>query len=139
MNKAGFDLKKYIRLQSQNISKRVAKFSKLYIEFGGKLFDDNHAARVLPGFEPDSKIKMLINLKDKVEMMLVINADDIERNKTRSDLGITYSQDLFRLIDAFILAGLDIGGVVITHYNKQEEARKLKRKLESSGIQVAYH
>ncbi|MBR0461434.1 MAG: DUF1846 domain-containing protein [Erysipelotrichaceae bacterium] len=139
MREIGFDLNKYIKLQSQNISKRVSRFSKLYIEFGGKLFDDNHASRVLPGFAPDSKIKMLLNIKDQVEMMLVINANDIEKNKTRSDLGITYSQDLFRLIDAFVLAGLDIGGVVITHYNKQEEAKKLKKKLESSKIKVAYH
>ncbi|MBR3228094.1 MAG: DUF1846 family protein, partial [Erysipelotrichaceae bacterium] len=91
MNDIGFDLDKYIELQSQNISERVDRFSKLYIEFGGKLFDDNHAARVLPGFAPDSKIKMLISLKEKVEMMRVINANDIEKNKTRSDLGITYS------------------------------------------------
>ena len=88
MNKIGFDNKKYIRLQSQNIARRVAKFSKLYLEFGGKLFDDNHASRVLPGFEPDSKIKMLLKLKDKVEIVLVINANDIEKNKMRSDLGI---------------------------------------------------
>ena len=86
MGKMGFDNKKYIKLQSQNIAKRVAKFNKLYLEFGGKLFDDNHASRVLPGFEPDSKIKMLLNLKDKVEMVLVINANDIEKNKMRSDL-----------------------------------------------------
>ena len=139
MDNLGFDLNKYIKLQSKNISQRVSKFSKLYIEFGGKLFDDNHASRVLPGFAPDSKIKMLLNIKEQVEMMLVINANDIEKNKTRSDLGITYSQDLFRLIDAFTAAGLDIGGVVITHYNKQDEARKLRRKLESSKIKVAYH
>lgn len=139
MEKNGFDLDKYIELQSENISKRVSQFSKLYLEFGGKLFDDNHASRVLPGFAPDSKIKMLLKIKDQVEMMLVINANDIEKNKTRSDLGITYSQDLFRLIDAFVASGLDIGGVVITHYNKQEEAKKLRKKLENSKIKVAYH
>ncbi len=139
MHKLGFDLDKYIKLQSENIKKRVEQFSKLYIEFGGKLFDDNHASRVLPGFAPDSKIKMLLNIKEQVEMMLVINANHIEKNKTRSDLGITYSQDLFRLIDAFSAAGLDIGGVVITHYNEQEEAKKLRKKLEDSNIKVAYH
>ena len=139
MNKIGFDNKKYVELQSKNIAKRVSKFSKLYLEFGGKLFDDYHASRVLPGFEPDSKIKMLLNIKEKVEIMLVISADDIERNKIRSDLGITYSQDLMRLIDAFTLVGLEIGGVVITHYNKQVNAQKLRKKLEKSNIKVAYH
>lgn len=139
MNKVGFDNDKYIKLQSQNIAKRVAKFNKLYLEFGGKLFDDNHASRVLPGFEPDSKIKMLLNLKDKVEMVLVINANDIEKNKMRSDLGITYSQDLLRLIDSFIAVKLKIGGVVITHFNKQIEAIKLRKNLEKSKIKVAYH
>lgn len=139
MQRLGFDLNKYIELQSKNISERVSQFSKLYIEFGGKLFDDNHASRVLPGFAPDLKIKMLLNIKEQVEMMLVINANDIEKNKTRSDLGITYSQDLFRLIDAFRAAGLDIGGVVITHYTKQVEARRLRKKLEASKIKVAYH
>jgi len=135
----GFDNKKYIKLQSQNIKKRVAKFNKLYLEFGGKLFDDNHASRVLPGFEPDSKIKMLLELKDRVEIVLVISANDIEKNKIRSDLGITYSQDLLRLIDAFRLVDLSIGGVVITHFNKQEEAIKLRKKLEKDKINVAYH
>ena len=139
MSKIGFDNKKYIKLQSQNIAKRVAKFNKLYLEFGGKLFDDNHASRVLPGFEPDSKIKMLLNLKDKVEMVLVINANDIEKNKMRSDLDITYSQDLLRLIDSFVAVNLDIGGVVITHFNKQAEAIKLRKNLEKSKIKVAYH
>ena len=139
MKKIGFDNKKYLRLQSQNISKRVAKFNKLYLEFGGKLFDDNHASRVLPGFEPDSKIKMLLKLKDKVEIVLVINANDIEKNKMRSDLGITYSQDLLRLIDSFNLVDLQIGGVVITHFNKQIEAIKLRKNLKKSKIKVAYH
>lgn len=139
MNKIGFDNKKYIKLQSQNIKKRVSKFNKLYLEFGGKLFDDNHASRVLPGFEPDSKIKMLLALKEKVEMVLVINANHIQKNKMRFDLGITYSQDLLRLIDAFNGVGLQIGGVVITHFNKQEEAIKLRKTLEKSKIKVAYH
>ena len=137
--KIGFDNKKYIRLQSQNIAKRVAKFNKLYLEFGGKLFDDNHASRVLPGFEPDSKIKMLLKIKEKVEIVLVINADHIEKNKMRSDLDITYSQDLLRLIDSFQAVDLSIGGVVITHFNKQIDAIKLRKNLEKSKIKVAYH
>lgn len=135
----GFDNKKYIRLQSQNIAKRVAKFNKLYLEFGGKLFDDNHASRVLPGFEPDSKIKMLLKIKEKVQIVIVINANDIEKNKMRSDLDITYSQDLLRLIDSFQAVELSIGGVVITHFNKQEDAIKLRKNLEKSKIKVAYH
>ncbi|MBQ1534799.1 MAG: DUF1846 domain-containing protein [Erysipelotrichaceae bacterium] len=139
MKKTGFDNAKYLKLQSQNISRRVRKFSKLYLEFGGKLFDDNHASRVLPGFEPDAKIKMLLKLKDKVEIVLVINANDIEKNKMRSDLGITYSQDLLRLIDSFGVVDLQIGGVVITHFNKQPEAVRLRKNLEKSKISVAYH
>ena len=137
--KVGYDNQKYIKLQSQNIKKRVSKFNKLYLEFGGKLFDDNHASRVLPGFEPDSKVKMLLNLKDKVEMVLVISATHIDNNKVRADLGITYSQELLRLIDAFNNVGLTIGGVVITHFNKQPDAIKLRKTLEKSKIQVAYH
>ena len=139
MMSLGFDNKKYIKLQSSNIAKRVAKFNKLYLEFGGKLFDDNHASRVLPGFEPDSKIKMLLKIKEKVEIVLVINANHIEKNKMRSDLDITYSQDLLRLIDSFDAVELNIGGVVITHFNKQEEAIKLRKNLEKSKIKVAYH
>ena len=139
MKKTGFDNKQYIRMQSRNIAKRVSRFNKLYLEFGGKLFDDNHASRVLPGFEPDSKIKMLLNLKDKVEIVLVINANHIDANKIRSDLGITYSQDLLRLIDSFTAVELAIGGVVITHFNEQPEAVKLRKKLEKSRIKVAYH
>ena len=131
MHKIGFDNEKYIQLQSEKIIKRISKFNKLYLEFGGKLFDDFHASRVIPGFEPDSKIKMLLHMKDKVEMMLVINAEHIQKNKVRGDLGITYIQDLFRLIDAFTEVGLYVGSVIITHYNKQQEAQKLKRKLES--------
>ncbi|MBQ6368379.1 MAG: DUF1846 domain-containing protein [Erysipelotrichaceae bacterium] len=137
--KIGFDNQKYIELQSENIEKRIGRFSKLYVEFGGKLFDDYHASRVLPGFEPDSKIKMLLSLKDRVEMMIVINADDIEKNKIRGDLGITYSQDMFRLIDAFREVGLYVGSVVITRYMKQPAAQKLRKQLEKNGIKVAYH
>ncbi len=139
MLKIGFDNDKYIKLQSESISKRLKQFNRLYIEFGGKLFDDYHASRVLPGFMPDSKIKMLLSIKDKVEMILVINANDIEKHKMRSDIGITYSQDLFRLIDAYNVAGLAICGVVITQYNKQSEATLLRKKLEKSGIPCAYH
>lgn len=139
MFKKGFDNEKYIQLQSEYILKRIKKFNKLYLEFGGKLFDDYHASRVLPGFEPDSKIKMLLNIKDRIEMMLVISAEHIEKNKVRGDLGITYYQDLMRLIDAFNETGLFVGSVVITHYNKQVEAQKLKRKLEKLNIKVAYH
>ena len=139
MRKIGFDNEKYIKLQSESIYERVKKFNRLYIEFGGKLFDDYHASRVLPGFMPDTKIKMLLNIKDRAEMILVINANDIEKHKMRSDIGITYSQDLFRLIDAFKVAELAIGGVVITQYAKQSEATKLRKKLEKSGIKCAYH
>ena len=139
MKKLGFDNDKYLKLQSQNIQSRVSKFNKLYLEFGGKLFDDFHASRVLPGFEPDSKIKMLLNLKEKVEIICVINAVDVQKNKRRADLGITYSQDLMRLIDAFEVYGLYVGGVVITHFNKQEEAIKLRKTLEKSKYKVAYH
>lgn len=139
MYKVGFDNNKYIKMQSDNILKRISCFNKLYLEFGGKLFDDHHASRVLPGFEPDSKIKMLNAIKDRVEMMLVISAEHIEKNKVRGDLGITYYQDLMRLIDAFNEAGLYVGGVVITHYAKQPEAQRLKRKLEKLDIRVAYH
>lgn len=139
VNLHGFDNDLYIKLQSQNIQKRMKKFQKLYLEFGGKLFDDFHASRVLPGFEPDSKIKMLMKIKDKVEIMFVINASDIEKNKIRGDLGITYAQDLFRLIDAFRGNGLFVGSVIITKYDNQESAKQLKKKLEKSNIKVAYH
>lgn len=139
MRKIGFDNDKYIKLQSKTLKERVKKFNRLYIEFGGKLFDDNHASRVLPGFMPDSKIRMLLSIKERVEMILVINANDIQNNKTRSDIGITYAQDLMRLIDAFKTAELDICGVVITQYNKQTEATKFRKKLEKSKIQCAYH
>ena len=139
MIKPGFDNQHYIELQSEMIAQRVNEFSRLYLEFGGKLFDDNHAARVLPGFEPDSKIKMLMKIKEKVEIIMVISADHIEKNKMRGDLGITYVQDLMRLIDAFKLVELSIGGVVITHYKQQDAAKKLRRSLERSKIKVAYH
>ena len=102
MNKIGFDNDKYLQLQSQKIIDRISMFGgKLYLEFGGKLFDDYHASRVLPGFEPDIKVKMLLELKDQAEIVIIINADDIEKNKRRGDLGITYDLDVLRLIDAF--------------------------------------
>ena len=117
MRKIGFDNEKYIKLQSQNIRDRIAMFGgKLYMEFGGKLFDDYHAARVLPGFEPDSKVKMLLKLKDDAELVIVINADASEKNKRRGDLGITYDLDTLRLIDAFRGIGLYVGSVVITRF-----------------------
>jgi len=137
--KIGFDCQKYIREQSNHILERISNFNKLYLEFGGKLFDDYHASRVLPGFEPDAKIQMLMALKDKAEIILAINANDVEKNKIRADLGINYSQDLFRLIDMFNDFELEVSGVVITHYQKQVQAQKLRRQLEKSGIKVAYH
>ena len=115
MNRIGFDNDKYVKLQSQNIRDRISKFGgKLYLEFGGKLFDDFHASRVLPGFAPDSKVKMLLEMKDDAEIVIAISADDIERSKRRGDLGITYEDDTLRLIDAFRGIGLYIGSVVIT-------------------------
>ena len=138
--KKGFDNKKYIELQSQNIRDRIAQFGgKLYMEFGGKLFDDFHAARVLPGFEPDAKIKMLLELKDDAEIVIVINADAIEKNKRRGDLGITYDLDTLRLIDAFREIGLYVGSVVITCYTGQPSAHTFEKRLTSLGIKVYRH
>lgn len=139
MYKIGFDNERYIKLQSQKILDRINENNKLYIEFGGKLFDDFHASRVLPGFLPDSKIKMLLNIKERVEIMPVISGEYLEKNKVRGDFGITYLQELMRLIDAFKEAGLYVGSCVITRYNKQPAANKLKEKLEKQGIKVAYH
>ena len=138
--KKGFDNQKYIELQSQNIRKRIAQFGgKLYMEFGGKLFDDYHAARVLPGFEPDAKVKMLLELKDDAEIVIVINADAIEKNKRRGDLGITYDLDTLRLIDAFREIGLYVGSVVITCYTGQPSAENFEKRLKSLGIKVYRH
>ena len=135
--KLGFDNAKYVKLQSEHIRKRIADFGgKLYLEFGGKLFDDYHASRVLPGFEPDSKIKMLMEMKDEAEVIVVISADDIERNKQRGDLGITYDLDTLRLIDAFRSIGLSVGGVCITHCRGQEASISFQKRLEALGIQV---
>lgn len=140
MDKLGFDNEKYISLQSQNIRDRIAMFGgKLYMEFGGKLFDDFHASRVLPGFAPDSKVKMLLNLKDDAEIVIVINADAIEKNKRRGDLGITYDLDTLRLIDAFRGIGLYVGSVVITRYTEQPLAVAFERRLQSLGIKVYRH
>ena len=115
MNTIGFDNEKYLRMQSEHIRRRIDDFGgKLYLEFGGKLFDDYHASRVLPGFKPDSKVNMLLNLKDQAEIVIVISAADIEKSKVRGDLGITYDMDVLRLIDAFREIGLYVGSVVIT-------------------------
>ena len=140
MNKIGFDNAQYLKLQSENIRRRIADFGgKLYLEFGGKLFDDHHAARVLPGFRPDSKVRMLLEMKDEAEIILVISADDIERNKRRGDLGITYDEDALRLIDAFRGIGLYVGSVCITHYKAQRAAEKFQQRLENLGVRVYRH
>ncbi|MCQ2181402.1 MAG: DUF1846 domain-containing protein [Bacteroidales bacterium] len=138
--KYGFDNDKYLEIQSQNIKERIAKFgNKLYMEFGGKLFDDNHASRVLPGFEPDSKFKMLEQMKDDAEIIIVISAVDIEKNKVRSDLGITYDMDVLRLREEFTRRGFLVSSVVITHYNGQSSTDAYRSKLERLGIKVYYH
>lgn len=140
MAKIGFDNAEYVRLQSQNIRDRIAMFGdKLYMEFGGKLFDDFHASRVLPGFSPDSKVKMLLNLKDDAEIVIAINADAIEKNKRRGDLGITYDLDTLRLIDAFRGIGLFVGSVVITRYTGQPLAQAFEKRLINLGIKVYRH
>ena len=137
MFKQGFDNEKYLKLQSSKIKERISLFGeKLYLEFGGKLFDDFHASRVLPGFAPDSKIKMLIELKDDAEVIIAINTADIEKNKVRGDLGITYDLDVFRLIDAFRGYGLYVGSVVMTRYKASPAADAFKQKLEKLGIPV---
>ena len=140
MHRLGFDNDKYVKLQSQNIRDRISQFGgKLYLEFGGKLFDDYHASRVLPGFQPDSKVRMLLEMKDVAEIVIAISADDIERSKRRGDLGITYDEDCLRLIDAFQGIGLFIGSVVITHYRGQAVADQFKKRLETLGIKVYRH
>ena len=140
MIKRGFNNDKYIKTQSACIKERIQQFGgKLYLEFGGKLYDDNHAARVLPGFEPDSKLQMLIELKDKAEIVIVINAGDIEKNKVRGDLGITYDLDTLRLIDIFRGVGLFVGSVVLTCYHNQPAAAAFQKRLENLGIKVYRH
>ena len=140
MSRIGFDNDKYLSMQSEKIRERISNFGgKLYMEFGGKLFDDYHASRVLPGFAPDSKIRMLTQLKDDAEIVIVINANDIEKNKVRGDLGITYDIDVLRLIDAFRGYGLFVGSVVLTRFNGQERAIKYQKRLESLGMKVYRH
>ena len=140
MTAIGFDNNKYLHLQSQHIQDRISQFGgKLYLEFGGKLFDDYHASRVLPGFEPDSKLKMLLQLKERVEIVITINTADIEKNKLRSDLGITYDLDVIRLIDCFRSTGLYVGSVVLTRFNGQSTAIAFQKRLESLGIRVYRH
>ena len=136
----GFDNDKYLQTQSSHIKERIAQFGgKLYLEFGGKLFDDYHASRVLPGFAPDSKITMLKALRDQVEIVVVINAADIEKNKVRGDLGITYDMDLLRLVDAFTSNGLLVGSVVLTRFAGQPSAIAYEKKLKALGLRVYRH
>ena len=140
MAQIAFDNEKYLQMQSAHIRDRIAKFGgKLYLEFGGKLYDDNHASRVLPGFQPDSKLRMLLQLKDQVEMVIAINADDIEKNKVRGDLGITYDRDVIRLIDIFRGFGLYVSSVVLTRFHDQSLARAFQSRLEGLGIRVYHH
>ena len=140
MEKRGFDNEKYLEMQSAKILERIEMFGdKLYLEFGGKLFDDYHASRVLPGFMPDSKIKMLSQLKDKAEILIVINANDIEKNKQRSDLGITYDLDVLRLIDIFENKNFYVGSVVLTRFAEQPSAVAFQKRLENRGIKVYRH
>ena len=139
--KIGFDSDKYLSMQSQKIDERIKKFGgKLYLEFGGKLFDDFHASRVLPGFAPDNKIKMLQTLKDKAEIVIVINSNDIAKNKLRADLGITYDADVLRLIEIFKARGLYVGSIVLSQYDKNNEpAKNFQKKIEKLGIKVYHH
>ncbi len=140
MFKIGFDNDLYLKLQSGKIQERIAQFGgKLYLEFGGKLFDDYHASRVLPGFQPDSKLQMLTVLKDQAEIVIVINACDIEKNKMRGDLGITYDADVLRLIDAFRLAGFYVGSAVLTQYSAKPAATAFSARLEKLGVKTYHH
>ena len=140
MANVAFDNEKYLQTQSAHIRERIAQFGgKLYLEFGGKLYDDNHASRVLPGFQPDSKLRMLLQLKDQVEMVIAINADDIEKNKVRGDLGITYDRDVIRLIDIFRGFGLYVSSVVLTRFHDQSMAKAFQSRLEGLGIRVYHH
>jgi len=138
--KIGFDNDKYLKIQSEHIKERIAKFDgKLYLELGGKLFDDHHASRVLPGFKPDSKLRMFRQLSDSIEIVIVISAEDIEKNKVRADLGITYDEDVLRLRDEFMSRGFMVGSVVITHYNGQHAADQFRHRLERLGIKSYVH
>jgi len=138
--KIGFDNDKYIRIQSENIKERIAQFSgKLYLELGGKLFDDHHASRVLPGFQPDSKLRMFQKISDQIEIVIVISAEDIEKNKVRADLGITYDEDVLRLREEFHNRGFFVGSVVITHYNGQHAADAFRQRLKRMDIKSYVH
>ena len=138
--KTGFDNEKYIRIQSENIKERIAQFSgKLYLELGGKLFDDHHASRVLPGFQPDSKLRMFQKISEQIEIVIVISAEDIEKNKVRADLGITYDEDVLRLRGEFNNRGFFVGSVVITHYNGQHAADAYRQRLKRMGIKSYVH
>ena len=140
MVKCGFDNEKYLQMQSEHIRRRLDQFGgKLYLEFGGKLYDDYHAARVLPGFQPDSKLRMLLQLRDQVEMVIAINAGDIEKNKIRGDLGITYDRDVIRLIDIFRSFGLYVSSVVLTRYHAQPQVKAFQSRLEGMGVKVYHH
>lgn len=138
--KIGFDNDKYLKIQSEHIRQRIAQFDgKLYLELGGKLFDDHHASRVLPGFQPDSKLRMFKQLSDSIEIVLAISAEDIEKNKVRADLGITYDEDLLRLRDEFMNRGFMVGSVVVTCYNGQRSADAFRQRLERLGIKSYCH
>ena len=140
MNKIGFDNEKYLSLQSAHIRERIDKFGgKLYLEFGGKLFDDYHASRVLPGFKPDSKLLLLLNMKEEAEIVIVVNSDAIEQCKIRGDLGITYDMEVLRLIDAFNAVGLYVGSVCLTQFTDQKLAKKFERSLKKMGIKTYRH
>ena len=140
MLKTAFDNEQYLRTQSEHIRQRIAQFGgKLYLEFGGKLYDDNHAARVLPGFQPDSKLRMLLQMKDQVEIVIAINAGDIEKNKIRGDLGITYDRDVIRLINIFRDFGLYVSSVVLTRFRNQTLAKAFQARLETMGVKVYHH
>ena len=140
MTNLAFDNEKYLQTQSAHIRERIAQFGgKLYLEFGGKLYDDNHAARVLPGFQPDSKLRMLLQIKEQVEVIIAINADDIEKNKTRGDLGITYDRDVIRLINIFRDFGLYVSSVVLTRFHDQEMAKAFQARLETMDVKVYHH
>ena len=138
--KIGFDNEKYQSIQSEHIKERISQFDgKLYLELGGKLFDDHHASRILPGFQPDSKLRMFQKISDSIEIVIVISATDIEKNKKRADLGITYDEDVLRLRGEFINRGFKVGSVVITHYNGQPAAISFKQRLERNGIRTYCH
>ncbi len=138
--KIGFDNEKYLKIQSEHIKERIAKFNgKLYLELGGKLFDDHHASRVLPGFKPDSKLRMFAQLRDQLEIVIVVSAEDIEKNKVRADLGITYDEDVLRLREEFMNRDFMVGSVVITHYNGQNAADQFRHRLERMGIKSYVH